>query len=119
MTNLIERLRKNGTDQYDPCGLCDEAADEIRRLRAKVEYQEATIKSLSVDKGEDAAEIERLKTRDAVFLEKITEQSAEIERLRAFVDAAKRSRETDEYGLLSVEKGWELDRALAALEDDK
>ena len=37
MSDLIKRLRKNGTDQYDPCGLCDEAADEIERLQRRID----------------------------------------------------------------------------------
>jgi hypothetical protein len=45
------------------------------------------------------------------------EAADEIERLQAVVDAAKAARTTDEYGLLSVEKGWDLDKALAALEE--
>ena len=48
----------------------------------------------------------------------VTILADEVAKLQAVVDAAKRSRETDEYGLLSVEKGWELDRALAALEEE-
>ena len=91
MSGLIKRLRKNGTDQYDPCGLCDEAADEI----------------------------ERLKTRDAVFLEKITEQDAEIERLQAVVDAAKYIQSCIDRGCHSMETVPDLREALAALEDDK
>ena len=58
-----------------------------------------------------ADEIERLRNQ-------LSFMTKECKRFEAVVDAAKRSREVDEYGLLSVEKGWELDRALAALEDD-
>ena len=65
MSDLIERLRKNGTDQYDPCGLCDEAADEIERLQR--EWKE-DLKAMTLqweiweesDKAKDA-EIERLR----------------------------------------------------------
>jgi hypothetical protein len=53
MSALIERLRKNGTDQYDPCGLCDEAADEIERLKA-------ALKEAAKSLAEDEQEIERL-----------------------------------------------------------
>ena len=43
MSDIVERLRKNGTDQYDPCGLCDEAADEIERLREETACMEQTL----------------------------------------------------------------------------
>jgi hypothetical protein len=49
MSDLIERLRKNGTDQYDPCGLCDEAADEIERLRSALERIDDWFRAYPVD----------------------------------------------------------------------
>jgi len=50
--------------------------------------------------------------------QRIEELEAENKRLRDVYEAAKRARETDKHGLLSVEKGWDLDRALAALEGE-
>ena len=37
MSDLIERLRRNANDGYTGCSSCEEAADEIERLRECVE----------------------------------------------------------------------------------
>ena len=52
-------------------------------------------------------------TTDVLHLE----AADEIERLRKIEAAAIKSRTTDEYGLLSVEAGWELDKALNPSEE--
>ena len=88
MSDLIERLRAMGAAQRPHIG--DEAADEIERLRNRLE----------------------------VRVLEVTILADEVAKLQAVVDVAKRSREVDEYGLLSIKKGWDLDKALAALEDD-
>lgn len=67
MSDLQERLRKNGTDQYDPCGLCDEAADaldqkdaEIARLHDNNRFLAELRDQLYADKAAHQSRIEEL-----------------------------------------------------------
>ena len=88
---LCDEWKVLAVEWYEPQIAKQQA--EIERLKAKVEYQEATIKSLSVDKGEDAAEIERLNKRVAeleakglkvcaAFSKEVVEAEAEIDQLK-------------------------------------
>jgi hypothetical protein len=101
MSDLIKRLRFHstyalGVSDLDPPYIHEvfgRAADRIEELEAE-------------------------KKTALMFEIELHECQAENVKLRAVVDAAKRARETDKYGLLSVEKGWDLDKALAELDDE-
>ena len=69
MDGLIERLRKNGTDQYDPCGLCDEAADEIERLTDELINVEQVAKDRYCKMQSEIERLQRsVRVRDARLL---------------------------------------------------
>jgi hypothetical protein len=135
--DIVVRLRRTradmiGTDDEEHYSDCHEAAHVIEELQDEI----TNLNELAKDRYcTMQTEIERLRAALAescdenrtVVLEEgpfstdmcplAGRQQAEIEQLQAVVDAAKAARTTDEYGLLSVEKGWDLDKALAALED--
>ena len=110
MSDLIKRLRM-GT-QVPEFELRQEAADEIERLERLYGGVKNDMRDAGKVIASQQAEIERLRNQ-------LSFMTKECKRFEAVVDAAKRSREVDEYGLLSVEKGWDLDKALAALEENE
>ena len=83
---------------------------ELRRMREGAE---------SVGLSDKSTDLEWLRQKLFEYMNRVEGDAAEIERLRKIEAAAIKSRTTDEYGLLSVEAGWELDKALNPSEGDQ
>ena len=100
---------------------CHLPAAAIRDLFEHIAELEADLMACGDARGIEGMNYEnriaKLEAKAKLFDKYASHLEAKVERLRAVYEAAKRSRETDEYGLLSVEKGWELDRTLAALQE--
>ena len=95
MNDLVERLRQ-------PCHMMDclmarnQAADEIERLNDHADIDEDFI---------------------AQYRACVNKLDDYIVLLEAVVEVAKIARTPDELGLLSVERGWDLDKALIKLDE--
>jgi hypothetical protein len=100
MNDLVKRLRRYSCQSDDPTDPVEELIKDLHDAADRIE------------------ELEAEKKTALMFEIELHECQAENVKLRAVVDAAKRARETDKYGLLSVEKGWDLDKALAELDDE-
>lgn len=58
MTDIVKRLRRRPWSGH---AICQEAADEIERLQRRLSLAETTIKCFEADRIEFEAEIERLR----------------------------------------------------------
>ena len=122
--NLTERLR-DAAETFDPWDtpvpypkLMREAADAIEYLKGAWERRNDIILSQDAEIKKLKALLSEYKDAEHRAVSSQGEIMRENRKLQRVVDAAKEARTADELGLLSIEKGWRLDEAIADLEEE-
>lgn len=88
MTDIVEQLRTFDTRTMDAWGICEEAADEIERLRNIVAYQESRLSVIGHLASRD--EDKRVARLEAA-IELIVQESNAMKQLKMATDALGRA----------------------------